>query len=96
MTTCAATGARSDRSFGGTRERESQDHRSVEVIYGWTSLLPQRCSPQRLLQVIRAHWAVENRLHWLREVTLREDASQVRTAHVPEILALLNSAILST
>jgi hypothetical protein len=60
------------------RERECHDHRGVEVVYGWTSLLPQRCSPRRLLQLIRAHWAVENRLHWRRDVTLGEDRCGVR------------------
>jgi hypothetical protein len=39
------------------RERSIKQERSVEVVYGWTSLSPQRCSPQRLLQLIRAHWA---------------------------------------
>ena len=38
------------------RERESLTQRSVEVVYGWTSLSLQRCSPQRLLQVFRALW----------------------------------------
>src|SRR2546421_2980478 len=46
------------------RERTIKREKSVEVVYGWTSLSPKRCSPQRLLQLIRAHWAVENRLHW--------------------------------
>jgi hypothetical protein len=41
------------------RERTIKGQKSIEVIYGWTSLAPQRCSPQRLLGFIRAHWAVE-------------------------------------
>ncbi len=44
------------------RERTIKREQSVEVVYGWTSLSPKWCSPQRLLQLIRAHWAVENRL----------------------------------
>ena len=35
------------------RERRIKQERSVEVVYGWTSLSPQRCSPQRLLHLIR-------------------------------------------
>ena len=44
------------------RERTIKREQSVEVVYGWTSLSPKWCSPQRLLQLMRAHWAVENRL----------------------------------
>jgi hypothetical protein len=48
--------------FRWQRERERHDQRRVEVVSGWTSLLPQRCSPRRRVPVIRTHWAVENRL----------------------------------
>jgi hypothetical protein len=64
--------------FRVQRERTSKDKQSVEVVYGWTTLSPKRCSPERLSQVIRAHWAVENRLHWRRDVTLGEDGCGVR------------------
>jgi hypothetical protein len=47
------------------RERTTKDKHSVEVVYGWASLSPKQCSPQRLLQVIREHWSVENRLRLL-------------------------------
>jgi hypothetical protein len=44
------------------RERTSREKHSVEVVYGWTSLPRKRCSAQRLLQLTRDHWGVENRL----------------------------------
>jgi predicted transposase YbfD/YdcC len=62
-----------------------------EVVYGITSLSPTRASAARLLALVRAHWKIENRLHWRRDVTLREDHSQVRKGEAPRILALLNS-----
>jgi len=77
------------------RERSIKQERSVEVVYGWTSLSPQRCSPQRLLHLIRAHWAIENRLHWRRDVTLGEDRRRVRLRPVAEMLAVLNTVVLS-
>jgi predicted transposase YbfD/YdcC len=77
------------------RERTSHHQRSVEVIYGWTSLTLKRCSPQRLLQLIRAHWAVENRLHWRRDATLGEDRCGVRFPPVAQMLAVLNTLVLS-
>jgi predicted transposase YbfD/YdcC len=66
-----------------------------EVVYGITSLSPTQASAQRLLELARAHWAIENRLHWRRDVTLREDHSQVRKGTAPRILAILNSFLLA-
>lgn len=66
-----------------------------EVVYGITSLSPTRASAARLLTLVRAHWKIENRLHWRRDVTLREDHSQVRKGQAPRILALLNSFLLA-
>jgi predicted transposase YbfD/YdcC len=77
------------------RERTSRDKHSIEVVYGWTSLSPKRCSPERLLQLIRQHWAVENRLHWRRDVTLGEDDCGVRLPPVAQMLAVLNTVVLS-
>ncbi len=91
----AVTGARWDRSDGAQRERQSKEKSSVEVVYGWTSLSPQCCSPERLAQLIRAHWAVENRLHWRRDVTLGEDDCGVRFPPVAQMLAVLNTVVLS-
>lgn len=66
-----------------------------EVAYGITSLSPQQAGPGEIGQLVRRHWEIENRLHWRRDVTLREDASQVRTGQAPVILAVLNTAILA-
>src|SRR5438105_9651375 len=77
------------------RERQSKEKSSVEVVYGWTSLSPQCCSPERLAQLIRAHWAVENRLHWRRDVTLGEDDCGVRFPPVAQMLVVLNTVVLS-
>jgi predicted transposase YbfD/YdcC len=77
------------------RERTSKKKHSVEVVYGWTSLTQKRCGPQRLSQLIRAHWAVENRLHWRRDTTLGEDDCGVRLPPVAQMLAVLNTVVLS-
>jgi predicted transposase YbfD/YdcC len=81
--------------FRVERERTSQEKHSVEVVYGWASLSQKHCSPKRLAQVLRAHWAVENRLHWRRDATLGEDRCGVRFPPVAQMLAVLNSAGLS-
>jgi predicted transposase YbfD/YdcC len=67
----------------------------TEVVYGLTSLSPARACPARLLQLVRDHWAIENRLHWRRDVTLREDHCQVRKGDAPRVLAVLNSFLLA-
>jgi len=66
-----------------------------EVVYGITSLSPTRASAARLLALLRAHWRIENRLHWRRDVTLREDHCQVRKGDAPRVLAVLNSFLLA-
>jgi predicted transposase YbfD/YdcC len=66
-----------------------------EYVYGITSLTPKHADPLRLLQLIREHWSIENRLHWRRDVTLQEDACQVRKGTAPHALAVLNSFLLA-
>lgn len=66
-----------------------------EVVYGITSLSPTRASAARLLALLRAHWCIENRLHWRRDVTLGEDHCQVRKGEAPRVLAVLNSFLLA-
>jgi predicted transposase YbfD/YdcC len=62
------------------------------VRYFVTSLSPP-VPARRLLRLIREHWHIENRLHYVRDVTLGEDASQVRSAAAPEVLAGLRNVV---
>ena len=66
-----------------------------QLVYGITSLTPKRADPARLLELTQGHWVIENRLHWRRDVTLREDACQVRKGSAPHALAVLNSFVLA-
>jgi len=63
----------------------------VEVVYGVTSLSPERGTPKRLLALIRGHWQIENKSHWVRDVTFDEDRSQVRCGNIPQVLAALRN-----
>ena len=66
----------------------------VEVVYGVTSLGPERATPERLLTLVRGQWQIENKSHWVRDVTFDEDRSQVRCGHIPQVMAALrNTAI---
>jgi predicted transposase YbfD/YdcC len=68
---------------------------SEEVVYGLTALSPAQASAQHVLALVRQHWAMENRLHYRRDVTLREDDCQVRKGEAPRVLAVLNSCLLA-
>jgi len=64
------------------------------VVYGITSLSPVSASPKQLLEIVTAHWTIENQSHWVRDVTFDEDRSQVRAGNVPQVMAALrNTAI---
>ncbi len=66
-----------------------------ETSYGVTSLQRPEVSPGRLLQIVHAHWGIENGLHYRRDVTLHEDQSRVRLQHAPQVMAALNNFVLS-
>jgi hypothetical protein len=72
-------------------ERRREDVRrgkvQAEVVYGLTSASPTAAGPGRLLRWTRGHWAIENRSHWVRDVTFDEDRSQVRCGSIPQVLA---------
>jgi hypothetical protein len=45
----------------------------------------------QLAAIIRGHWGIEDRLHWVRDMDFDEDRSQVRTASGPRIMASLRN-----
>lgn len=74
-------------SVGGDTRRE--------VVYGVTSLPQQTATAQHLLQLWRGHWGIENRVHWVRDVTFDEDRCQVRSGSAPQVLAALRNLVIS-
>lgn len=67
-------------------KRASKEKSSCEVRYYITSLKPD---PEKLANVIRTHWGIENRVHWVLDVTFREDASQISAGNAAENLSIL-------
>src|SRR5215467_3918390 len=63
----------------------------VEVVYGLTSLNPERGTPEQLLDIVRGHWQMENKSQWVRDVTFDEDRSQVRCVKIPQGRAALRN-----
>jgi predicted transposase YbfD/YdcC len=67
----------------------------VDIVYGITNLTRIQANAEYLLELNQEHWYIENRLHYRRDVTLGEDASQVRVKEAPEVIAALNGGILA-
>jgi hypothetical protein len=65
-----------------------------ETAYLIGSMAPGRWAPATLLALNRGHWGIENRLHYVRDVTMGEDACRVRTKSAPQVLAGLRNAVL--
>jgi predicted transposase YbfD/YdcC len=68
---------------------------TTEVVYAITSLTTEQATATDLATWIRGHWAIENRLHWVRDVTYDEDRSQIRTHTGPRAMASLRNLALS-
>jgi predicted transposase YbfD/YdcC len=67
---------------------------SYQAMLYVTSLTADQASPADLLAYVRGHWSVEV-LHWIRDVTYREDASRVHTGNAPRVVATLRNTSIS-
>uniref|UniRef100_UPI001EF4E959 ISAs1 family transposase n=1 Tax=Frankia sp. CIT1 TaxID=2880974 RepID=UPI001EF4E959 len=74
----------------GTR-RVTKKIPTVVTVHVITSLARSEVSAAELAGYIQGHWTVENRVHWVRDVTFREDASTVRTGPLPRVMATLRN-----
>jgi predicted transposase YbfD/YdcC len=72
--------------------RQIGRHTSVEIRYFLGSLSG---NARTALESIRDHWGIENRVHWVLDVTMNEDASRIRTDHAPANLATLRHITLN-
>jgi len=66
----------------------------TEVCYAITSLTATQADAARLGRLLRGHWEIENRLHWVRDVTFGEDHSQIRTGAGPRAMASLRNLVI--
>jgi predicted transposase YbfD/YdcC len=66
-----------------------------EVTYAVSDLSHSQASAAQLEKYWRGHWTIENRLHYVRDVTMGEDACQIHRGGLPQVLATLRNAIIS-
>jgi predicted transposase YbfD/YdcC len=67
----------------------------TEVVYAVTSLSVTDATSTQVAGWLRGHWAIENKLHWVRDVTYAEDHSQVRAGNGPHVMATLRNTAIS-
>jgi predicted transposase YbfD/YdcC len=75
------------------RTREIKGKATTEIAYYVTSLSPVEADAGRLLDLARAHWGIENKLHWRRDVSMNEDRCRVRAG--ARSLAALRNLVLA-
>ena len=80
--------------YPGTRQvlrvRRTRTHhgkRSSEVVFLLCSKSMLQARPEQVADWIQGHWHVENRLHWVRDVSFDEDRQQLRTGNGPAVMA---------
>ena len=79
------------RAKKGSRKYKTVQVTSAVAVLGITSLSAREAGPEQLAAYIRGHWSIENKIHWVRDVTFREDASQVKTGSRFRIMATLRN-----
>lgn len=78
-----------------TRTTWRGSRQTTEVQYALTSAPRELADASQLLTWWRQHWHIENRLHWVRDVTFAEDACRVRTGSAPQNLSAVRNAAIS-
>ena len=80
-------------------QSQRKNRRTGEITchrqYGITSLPPDKANAQDLLNLRRGHWTIENLSRRTRDVTFREDASQVRCGNIPQVMAALRNTVIT-
>jgi predicted transposase YbfD/YdcC len=66
-----------------------------EVAYLIGSMDHKKYKPEVFLAINRAHWSIENKLHYVRDMTMGEDACRVRTGSSPQILAGIRNSVIA-
>jgi len=77
----------------GTSVANGKSHK--EIVYGITSLSEHKANPEKLLTLIRGHWTIENRLHYVRDVTFDEDRCRIRKGNGAHAMASIRNLVIS-
>lgn len=75
-------------------EEISTGKKRSEVSYGVTSLTREEATAERLMEIVRGHWGIENGLHYRKDKTLREDGCRLRRGEAAQVMAVINNLII--
>jgi len=78
-----------------TRIIKKTGERSDVSEFGVTSLTEGQADDMTLMEIIRGHWTIENKLHYVRDMAYDEDRSQVRTGNGPRVMAIIRNLVIS-
>ena len=67
----------------------------TEIQYGLTSLIRKEAGPEKLLAIVRSEWAIENGLHYRRDVTYQEDQTRMTDKKMGRTMAIINNLVVS-
>lgn len=67
---------------------------SCETVAILTNLKAEEADATTLQRIVRAHWGIENQLHYVRDVTMGEDASTTRKGEAPQAMAALRNTVI--
>ena len=73
-------------------EVEKNGKTTSETRFYITSL---EANPKKILESIRSHWAIENSLHWVMDVSFNDDQSRIRKGNAPENMAIMKHVSLN-
>jgi len=76
-------------------DAKTKTARSTEIAYAVTSCPEEKANRHQLLTAARGHWSIENGLHWVRDATMGEDRSKVRSGSAPHALAAMRNLVIS-
>lgn len=74
-----------------TRTVSTKEKTTQEIVYLIASVAPVAAPPAHVLTLVRAYWSIENKRHYVRDVTFGEDRSRLRTGDAPQIMACLRN-----
>jgi predicted transposase YbfD/YdcC len=83
------------REVRSTNRVTGECEKSQEVVYGITSLSREQANAQRLLELNRGHWRIENGVFYVRDEAFGEDRCRVRSRSGPQVLAAFRNAALN-
>lgn len=74
-----------------TRTREVKGKKCTEVVFLLCSRPMTQARPAQVAAWIRGHWHVENKLHWVRDVSFDEDRQQLWAGNGPAVMAMIRN-----